>query len=106
MVTMNEIQDFGRRIGRHFRPLRVILFGSYARGDVTEDSDVDLLVVLPFTGKSVYQSVKIRMQLEPAFPVDILVRTPEHVQQRLEMGDPFMKEVLREGRVLYEADHC
>jgi len=104
MVTMNQIEDLGRRIGREFRADRVVLFGSYARGVPTDDSDVDLVVVLPFGGKSVHQSVEIRMRLRPAFPVDLIVRTPEKVRERLEMGDDFMREVLEEGKVLYEAD--
>ena len=77
---------------------------SYARGTVTEDSDVDLLVVVRFEGRSVDKSVEIRMKLRPAFPVDLLVRTPEKVRERLAMGDGFMREVLGEGKVLYEAD--
>ena len=104
MVTMNQIEDLGRRIGREFRPDRVVLFGSYAQGTATEDSDVDLLIILPFEGKSVIQSVEIRMRLRPAFPVDLIVRTPEKVRERLAMGDPFMREILEEGKVLYEAD--
>ncbi len=104
MVTMNQIEELGRRIGREFRSERVVLFGSYARGLGTEDSDVDLLVILPFEGKSVNQSVEIRMRLRPTFPVDLIVRTPEKVRERLEMGDDFIREILDEGIVLYEAD--
>ncbi len=104
MVAMSQIEDLGRRIGREFRPDRVVLFGSYARGEVTDDSDVDLLVILPFEGKSVYQSVAIRMRLRPPFPVDLIVRTPQSVRERLEMGDDFLREILEDGKVLYEAD--
>ena len=105
MVAMNRIEEFGRRIGQEFGAERVVLFGSYARGAVTEDSDVDLLVIVPFEGRSVDKSVEIRMKLRPRFPIDLLVRTPEKVQQRLEMGDDFMREILEEGKVLYEADN-
>ena len=101
---MRRIEDFGQRIGREFGARRVLLFGSYARGTVTEDSDVDILVIVPFEGKSVHKSVEIRMKLQPEFPVDLLVRTPEKVRQRVEMGDGFMREILDEGKVLYEAD--
>ena len=106
MVTMSQIEELGRRIGCEFRSERVVLFGSYARGLGTEDSDVDLLVILPFDGKSVNQSVEMRMRLRPTFPVDLIVRTPEKVRERLEMGDDFMREILEEGIVLYEADRC
>jgi predicted nucleotidyltransferase len=104
MVAMSQIEEFGQRIGREFDAQRVVLFGSYADGSATDDSDVDLLVVLPFEGKSVHQSVEIRMRLRPSFPVDLVVRTPEKVRERLEMGDEFLREILEEGKVLYEAD--
>ena len=57
----------------------------------------------PFEGRSVEQSVEMRLRLHPAFPVDLIVRTPETVRQRLEMGDTFMRDILRDGKVLYEA---
>ena len=104
MVRMNQIEDFGRRIGREFHAHRVVLFGSYVHGVATDGSDVDLLVVLPFEGKSVHQSVKIRMKLRPAFPVDPVVHAPENVRKRMEMGDDFIREILEEGKVLYGAD--
>ena len=104
MVGMDKIEEFGRLVGQEFSTERVILFGSYARGEITEDSDVDLLIIVPFKGRSVDKSVEIRMKLRPQFPVDLLVRTPENVRQRLEMDDDFMREILEEGKVLYEAD--
>lgn len=104
IVAMSRIEEFGWQVGRGFDAERVILFGSYAEGSATEDSDVDLLVTCPFEGKSVHKSVEIRMKLRPRFPVDLLVRTPEKVRQRIEMGDGFMREIIEEGKVLYEAD--
>ena len=104
MVVMNEIEGFGRRIGRVFGAERVILFGSYARVKVSEYSDVDLLIIGPFEGRSVDTSVEIRMKLRPQFPVDLLVRTPEKVRERIRMGDDFLREIVEEGKVLYEAD--
>ena len=104
MVTMDQIEELGQRIGRGFGAHKVVLFGSHAHGAATDDSDVDLLVILPFEGKSVDQSVQIRLRLRPAFAVDLIVRTPEKVRERLEMGDDFLREILEEGKVLYEAD--
>jgi len=104
MVTMDIIKEFCHQIGREFGAERVILFGSYPRGEVTEDSDVDLLVIAPFEGRGVDKSVEIRMKLRPQFPLDLLVRTPEKVRQRIEMDDSFIKEILEEGKVLYEAN--
>ena len=105
-MTLNKIKEFGRQIGEQFGAERVILFGSYAQGKVTADSDVDLLVIGPFKGRGVDKSVEIRMKLRPQFPVDILIRTPGKVNQRLKMGDCFMQEILEKGKVLYEADNC
>lgn len=105
MVAMNRIEEFGQQIGQQFHAERVILFGSYAQGTATEDSDVDLLVICSFEGRSVDQSVKIRMELRPCFAVDLIVRTADKVRQRIEMGDCFMREILESGKVLYEADH-
>ena len=102
---MNRIEEFGHRIGREFGAQQIILFGSYARGLSTADSDVDLLVIGPFTGRAVDKSVEIRMKLRPTFPVDILVRTPDKVQERINMGDNFMQDILKNGKVIYEADH-
>jgi predicted nucleotidyltransferase len=104
MVAMNEIERFGREIGSQFGAEKVLLFGSHARGSEQNDSDVDLLVVLAHKGRSVDNSVEIRMKLRPKFPVDILVRSPEKVRQRLDMGDDFMRQILDNGKVLYEAN--
>jgi predicted nucleotidyltransferase len=104
MVAMNEIERFGRRIGEEFGAEKVILFGSYANGTAQKDSDVDLLVVASFEGKSVDKSVQIRLKLRPSFPVDLLVRTPEKIRRRLELDDQFIKDILKGGKVLYEAD--
>lgn len=103
MVAMSRIEEFGRQIGEEFGVEQVILFGSYAEGKATEDSDVDLLIIGPFDGRSADQSVKIRMKLRPKFPLDIIVRRPEDISRRLEMGDLFIKEIIEEGKVLYEA---
>jgi predicted nucleotidyltransferase len=104
MVAMNEIEQFGREIGSQFGAEKVLLFGSYATGSEQLDSDVDLLVVLSHKGRSVDKSVEIRMKLRPQFPVDILVRSPEKVRQRLAIGDDFLQQILDNGKVLYEAN--
>ena len=104
MAAMKQIEQFGCDIAREFHPKRIILFGSHARGTPTPDSDMDLLIVLPFEGRSVDKSVEMRLKLRPPFPVDLIVRTPEKVRERMEMGDDFMREILEEGKVLYETD--
>lgn len=105
MVAMNEIERLGKRIGEEFRAEKVILFGSYAEGTANQDSDVDLLIVGSFEGRPVDKSVQIRMKLRPPFPVDLLIRSPEKIRKRLEIGDQFIKDILQRGRVLYEANN-
>ncbi len=99
------IRKICRRIAEEFKPERIILFGSYAYGKPTLESDVDLLVVMPFEGSYFQQAGKIRQQLELVLPLDLLVRTAEQVQYRLAIGDSFMREIIERGKVMYEAHH-
>lgn len=103
MVAMRQIRELGRRIARQCRPRRIVLFGSHASGTAGPDSDVDLLVVVPHQGRPVDKSVEIRLKVNPEFPVDLIVRTPEAVRQRIKMGDVFLRDILKCGKVLYEA---
>jgi predicted nucleotidyltransferase len=105
MITMRQIEDVSGRIAAEFEPERILLFGSYAWGAPSPDSDVDLLVILPFEGKAVAKSVEMRLKIKPPFPVDLLVRTPEKIHERLALGDPFIRSILEKGKVLYEADY-
>lgn len=102
MVTMKDIEDVGRRIAREFDPDRIVLFGSHARGTATGDSDVDLLVIMPFRGKGLHWSLEILNRLDVRFPIDIIARRPEDVQRRYEEGDPLIRDALDHGDVLYE----
>ncbi|MGD1861298.1 MAG: nucleotidyltransferase domain-containing protein [Leptolyngbyaceae cyanobacterium] len=103
MVEMSQIKALSQQIAEQFQPERIILFGSYAYGDPNEDSDVDLLVVMPFEGHSPRKAAEIRFQVRPQFPLDLLVRTSELLRQRLELGDFFIQEIIDKGEVLYEA---
>lgn len=105
MVDMDSIHALVERIVQVYQPERVVLFGSYAYGMPTLDSDVDLLVVLPFEGKGARKAVEILNTVHPEFPVDLLVRTPEQVQQRLAWHDFFLREIIEKGKTLYAATH-
>jgi uncharacterized protein len=102
MPTLEEIKAFARRIAEEFHPERIILFGSYAYGTPGPDSDVDILVVLPFEGKSWRMASLIRTRVHPPFPTDILARTPAQIQERAKRGDCFIREITEQGEVLYE----
>jgi uncharacterized protein len=104
MITLDQIQAFSQQIAERFQPDRIILFGSYAYGQPTPDSDVDLLVILPFEELPVHKTIEIRQAVKSPFPLDLMARTAEQVQQRLEMGDFFIQDILQKGYVLYEAN--
>ena len=103
MVEMTRIEDLTSRIVRKFDPEKIILFGSHAYGRPTSDSDVDLLVILPFAGKPVRKAIEIRNSIDARMPLDLIVRTPEQVSDRLAQNDWFMREIIERGRTLYEA---
>jgi predicted nucleotidyltransferase len=91
---------------REFRPDKIVLFGSYAYGKPTSDSDVDLLVILRFRGRDSRKASEIRSHFRTPFPLDLLVRKPEFIKSRLKERDMFIELVLSQGRVLYEAKHA
>ena len=105
MVNRAEIKSFCRSVAQRFRPRAIILFGSYAYGHPTPDSDVDLLVIMPKTrDRGERMSVRIRHAVPRSFPLDLMVRTPKEVAQRVGWGDVFFSEVMKKGRVMYEAN--
>lgn len=92
-----------QRIAQALRPDKIILFGSYANGTPTPDSDVDLLVVMKTSASSKERSWAVSQLLIPRpFPVDILVRTPKEIRQALDQSDFFIQEIVTQGKVLYE----
>lgn len=103
MISRKDIKRVCAQIARGFRPQRIILFGSYAYGKPTPDSDVDLLVIMPFKGRTTEKAVEISSRLEHRFPIDLLVRSPEEVRQRLEWNDFFLREVTEKGVVMYDS---
>lgn len=92
------------RIVRELKPEKIILFGSYAYGTPTPDSDVDLLVVMNTQERSpIKRALPVMRLIVPRpFDTDILVRTPDEVERSRRDGSPFIKEILTKGRILYE----
>ena len=105
MTRISEIQKFAARVAREFHPQKIILFGCYAYGKPTEASDVDLLVVMRHRGHPVKKAVEIQMKVRAHFPLDLLVRSPAKVRERLRLGDWFIEDILEKGKVLYETSH-
>jgi predicted nucleotidyltransferase len=101
LVPRTAIQRLARQIAQQFQPERIILFGSYAYGKPDPESDVDLLVVMPARNE-ISQAIRIRLAVEHPFALDLIVRTPERLRRRLELGDWFLREIVSQGKVLYE----
>lgn len=101
-VPMSEIHEAVQVIVKKYRPEKVILFGSYAKGNANEGSDVDLLVVMDTEQSTWDIAVKISLAVTHSFPMDILVRTSEEIARRLKLGDFFIRDIMENGKILYE----
>ena len=102
-VTQEALTEIVSRIVTALRPEKIILFGSYAYGTPSGDSDVDLLVILDTKARPADRYLAVSRLLRPRpFPLDILVKTPAEVTQALDTGHDFIREIVTRGRVLYE----
>jgi predicted nucleotidyltransferase len=99
---VREINSILRQLVDKYKPLKVILFGSAARGDYHEVNDLDFLIIkedVPSRGLDRMRALDDLVDRNMA--ADMLVYRPEEFESRLEMGDPFLKSIVEEGRVLY-----
>ncbi|MFQ6130578.1 MAG: nucleotidyltransferase domain-containing protein [Armatimonadota bacterium] len=91
-----------------YDPDKIILFGSRVWGDPDADSDLDVLVIKNSDKRAVDRIREVlqlvhRFQQRPySLPLDVLVKTPQEIEQRLAIGDDFIQEILTSGRVVYE----
>lgn len=104
-IPAQAIDETVHQIVEKFQPQRVILFGSYARGKPRPESDVDLLVVMDTPLKGSEQAVRICQAIEYHYGLDLLVYTPVILAERLALGDPFLQEIVQQGKVMYERAH-
>jgi HEPN domain-containing protein/predicted nucleotidyltransferase len=103
LIPAEAIDELARQIAARFDPERIYLFGSYAYGHSTPDSDVDLMVIMSTDNMS-GQASQIRAALRRDFPLDLLVRTPNYFAERLTLGDFFIEQIAWHGKVLYDSD--
>jgi predicted nucleotidyltransferase len=102
-ITEEKIRQAAQKIADAVHPEKIILFGSHAYGNPTDDSDVDFFVVMESDQRIRERAMELSEILYPRpFPVDILTRTPAELRERLEIGDCFFKEIITKGKVLYE----
>jgi predicted nucleotidyltransferase len=95
-----RLHTIGNKIKQQYRAEKVILFGSYAKGNATEDSDVDLLVVAPTKERFFERMASVRRlirDLRAGLPVSLIVLTPVELEKRRQAGDPFVREILETG---------
>ena len=102
-IPLAAIEDVVSQIALRFQPIRITLFGSYAYGHPSPESDVDLLVVMDTPMRETQQAVQILQAISYRFGLDVLVYTPERLATRLEWGDPFLREITTNGKVMYES---
>ena len=101
-IPQAAIDDVVRQIVEKFKPIKIILFGSYAYGAPTQVSDVDLLVIMESSLKERQLSQTIRTTINYQFGLDLIVKTPDSLSDRIEMGDFFLREIVQKGKTLYE----
>lgn len=101
---LTEANLLAQTIAKHFKPERIILFGSAARGDYTADSDIDLLIIKKSNKKKAYRIKEIFESVRAVprtYPLDPIVYTPDEIKERLSLGDYFIKRIMAEGKTLY-----
>ena len=101
--TETTIRDMADIIARRFHPLKIYLFGSFATGKATRNSDVDLLVVMPDGTNPHEEAIRIGAALARIpLPKDVVVTTPVEIKRRGHVVTSALRSALREGRLLYD----
>jgi predicted nucleotidyltransferase len=101
-VTEEALAAIVQRIVAELHPDKIFLFGSYAYGTPSDDSDVDLLIIVDTNVRPADRYLAVSRLIRPRpFPVDLLVKTPHEIIQAIRQGDSFIQEIVTRGRVLY-----
>jgi len=98
-----RLRNISERLKKEYNAEKVILFGSYARGEATEDSDVDILVIAPTKERMIDRMAsvsRIIRDLRNGLPISPIVLTPEEFRRKLDIGDAFIQTIVEEGVVL------
>jgi predicted nucleotidyltransferase len=103
MNQIPYIKTITDKLVANINPLKIILFGSYAYGTQTSNSDIDICVVMNSTEKPVRRRINLsKLFLTREQPIDIIVYTPEELEQKLSNNDGFVREIVTNGEVLYD----
>jgi len=102
-VSNQTIRAIVDHIAAHFKPEQIVLFGSYAYGNPEPWSDLDLLIVIDAPEGEMEKALAIRKNLPPyPFTIDVIVRSRETLEKRKKLGDWFLQEITKNGKVIYE----
>ena len=97
-----EIQSITSQLIQNYKPEKIILFGSAVYGKFGPDSDLDFFIMkekVPYYG--VDRIREVERLIETSLPCDFLIARPSEVKKRLKLGDPFLKFIFQEGKVIY-----
>jgi predicted nucleotidyltransferase len=101
--VMDRIKAISKRLKKEYKAERVILFGSYAKGKATEESDMDILIIAPTTERFFERMATVKRlirDLRNGLAVAPIVLTKQEVEERVKIGDQFVKEILEKGMEL------
>ena len=97
-----EIQNIIDQIIKKYKPLKIILFGSAGRGEFEKVNDLDFLIIKEDVPKyGIARMRELDKLIDRNIAADMLVYRPEEFEERVNLGDPFIASILREGRILY-----
>ena len=99
-----ELQNIVNQLIKLYKPEKIILFGSLAAGKINEGTDIDIFIIksdVPELG--VDRIRQLDALIKYSLATDFIVYRPDELEQRLKIGDPFVKNILEEGKVLYAA---
>ena len=100
-TLLKELDSITAQLIEKYKPEKIILFGSAMRGE-GEINDIDLFIIkkdVPHYGADRIKELYHLLSVDA--PVDYIVYKPEEAEERLSLGDPFIKKIFKEGKVLY-----
>ncbi len=96
-----EIKNIVEQIKIKYRPEKIILYGSVTTGKITENSDIDMLIIKRTKRRFVNRISDVLRLCDYSIPFEPIVYTPEEIEQRIKLGDFFIMDILKKGKVLY-----
>lgn len=101
-VFQEEIRKITYQVIKNYKPQKIILVGSAARGKPSRDSDIDMLIIKKTSGSKFDRIRKVLLLVDYNLPFEPLVYTPQEIEERKKLGDSFILEALNQGKILYE----